>query len=223
MREIRIDSEYLEDETRPLPVARWHKALVAFAAKFGQASVRETWTGVLDPENLGVWTTRLARHGRSRGALAQLDALGGEELKTWKWERVESRPGYWHGRVILSHDPQFERDGLCAHARAAELMGVPAMFGYGPGVVEVLTAKTKAAVSVRTAGLTEEYVLKWEVPDAKRGTLLAVGCAVATSPVLLFERSIVGAAVMLGGAAVAGMIGMAWQSGQQRRAESQRS
>jgi serine/threonine-protein kinase len=38
--------------------------------------------------------------------------------------------------------------------------------------------------------------------------------------VLLFERSVVGAAVMLGGAVVAGMVGTAWQAGQQRRAES---
>jgi serine/threonine-protein kinase len=220
MREIRIDSEYLEDETRPLPVARWHKALVAFAAKFGQAAIRETWTGIVDPENLGVWTRVLRGTVDPEGALEQLDTLGGEELKTWRWERVESRPGHWHGRVILSHDPQFERDGLCAQARAAELMGVPAMFGYGPGSVEIVPTKTKGAVSVRAAGLTEEYILKWEVPDAKRGTLLAVGAAVAASPVLLFERSIVGAAVMLGGAAVAGLIGTAWQAGQLRRAES---
>ncbi|MET0591543.1 MAG: hypothetical protein ABW133_02515, partial [Polyangiaceae bacterium] len=166
MREIRIDSEYLEDETRPLPVARWHKALVAFAAKFGQASIRETWTGVVDPENLGVWTRVLRGTVDPEGALAQLDTLGGEEMKTWRWERVESRAGYWHGRVILSHDPQFERDGLCSEARAAELMGVPAMFGYGEGSVEIVPSKGKAAASMRTAGLTEEYILKWEVPDA---------------------------------------------------------
>jgi len=140
IREIRIDAEYLEDETRPVPVSSWYKALLAFAAKYGKESIRETWTGVIDQENLGVWTRVLRGTIDPQGALGQLDSLGGEELKTTRWELVATRPGYWHGRVILSHDPLLERDGLCGLARAAELMGVPAMFGCRPGVVEILPA-----------------------------------------------------------------------------------
>src|SRR5262249_47614807 len=122
VREIRIDAEYLEDETRPVPVATWYRALHAFADRYGRDAIRETWTGVIDPENLGVWTRVLRGTIHPEEALGQLDALGGEELKTARWEPIAARPGFWHGRVVVSHDPMLERDGLCGLARAAELV-----------------------------------------------------------------------------------------------------
>jgi Protein kinase domain len=220
IREVRIDSEYLEDETRPVPVATWHRALVAFASRFGQGAIRETWTGVIDPENLGVWTRVLRGTVDPEGALGQLDTLGGEELKTSRWERIAARPGYWHGRVILSHDPLLERDGLCGLARAAELTGVPAMFGYGPGTVEILPSKVTGSASARTGGLIEEYVLRWKVPSARRGKLLAFGCAVAATPVILVQPGLAGAAIVAGAGVLSGALGAAWQAGLARRAES---
>jgi len=220
IREIRIDSEYLEDETRPVPVATWHKALFAFASRFGQNTIRETWTGVIDPENLGVWTRVLRGTVDPEGALGQLDMLGGDELKTSRWERIASRPGYWHGRVILSHDPLLERDGLCGLARAAELTSLPAMFGYGRGTVEILPSKASGAAKARTGGLTEEYILKWKVPSARRGPLLALGCAAASAPVLFIDPGVVSAAVVVGAGVLAGGLGAAWQAGLQRRSES---
>src|SRR5262245_57668783 len=101
VRQVGIDGEYLEDETRPIPVATWHKALTAFAERYGREAIRETWTGVVDQENLGVWTRVLRGTAGPEGALAQLEMLGGEELKTSRWEVIAVKPGRWHGRVVV--------------------------------------------------------------------------------------------------------------------------
>src|SRR4051812_22288295 len=146
-REFGIDAQYLEDETRPVSVATWHRALLAFSERFGRDAIRETWTTVIDQENLGVWTRVLRGTFGPEGALGQLDAFGGEELKTSRWEVISARPGLWRGRVVVSHDPGLERDGLLGLARAAELTGIPAMFGYGPGKVEILPSKSATPLS----------------------------------------------------------------------------
>src|SRR5262245_37112138 len=127
VRDVGIDSEYLQDETRPVPVAIWHKALTLFAERYGRDTIRDTWTGVIDPGNLGVWTRVMRGTHGPEDALAQLEALGGDELKTSRWEVIDVVPGAWHGRVVVSHDPSLEKDGLCSLARAAELVGIPAM------------------------------------------------------------------------------------------------
>jgi serine/threonine protein kinase len=220
VREIGIDAEYFDDETRPIPVATWHKALLAFADRYGRDAIRNTWTGVIDQENLGVWTRVLRGTHGPEGALAQLEMLGGEELKTSRWEVIDVRPGQWHGRVTVSHDPSLERDGLCSLARAAELVGIPAMFGYGAGTVEILPSKSGTAMPTRTGKLAEEYVLRWKVPDARRGMWLALGCAAASSPVFLASSGAVGSAIVVGAGVVGGAFGAAWQAGRHRRAES---
>jgi hypothetical protein len=153
-------------------------------------------------------------------AFGQLDAFGGDEMKTSRWEKIAARPGFWHGRVILSHDPAVERDGLCSLARAAELSAVPALFGFGPGTVQVLPSKSVVTVSARTGAIAEEYVVRWSVPDTRRALLITVGSAAVASPVLFLEPGLLGAALVLGAGAVAGTFGAAWQAGRQRRAES---
>src|SRR5262245_31732415 len=197
VREVGMDAEYFDDETRPIPVATWHKALVAFAERYGRDAIRETWTGVIDQENLGVWT-RVPRgtHG-PEGALAQLDMLGGEELKTSRWEVIDVGPGHWRGRVTVSHDPVLEPGGPFGLARAAELVGIPALFGYDAGTVEILPSKSSAATAAaRTGKLAEEYVLRWRVPSARRGLLFSLGCAAAASPVFLASSGAVGSAIV---------------------------
>jgi hypothetical protein len=221
VKEVGIDAEYLQDETRPIPVATWHKALLAFAEHYGRDAIRETWTSVIDPENLGVWTRVLRGTVGPEAALAQLEMLGGDELKTSRWEVIDVKPGRWHGRVVVSHDPSLERDGLCSLARAAELVGIPAMFGYGPGLVEILPTKSGTPLPTRTGKLAEEYVLRWKVPDVSRGVLVALGGAVAASPVMMLTaNSVLGAGIMVGAGIVGGAFGTAWQASQQRRAES---
>jgi serine/threonine-protein kinase len=220
VREVGIDAEYLQDETRPLPVATWHKALTLFAERYGRDAIRDTWTGVIDPENLGVWTRVLRGTHGPEGALEQLEMLGGDELKTSRWEVIDVRPGQWHGRVVVSHDPSLEKDGLCSLARAAELVGVPAMFGFGPGTVQILPSRWGSASQIRSGKLAEEYLLRWKVPDAMRGIALALGSALLSSPIILTAGGTVGTAVMLATGAAGGALGVALQASRQRRAES---
>src|SRR5258708_7414348 len=198
IRETKLDPEYLEDETRPVPVTTWHRALVAFAAKFERETIRETWTAVIDPENLGVWTRVLRGTADPIEAFGQLDAFGGDEMKTSRWEKIAGRPGFWHGRVILSHDPVVERDGLCSLARAAELSAVPALFGYGRGTVQILPSKSAAPVSGRTGAIAEEYVVRWRVPDTRRALLITIGSGAGARPVLFLAPVVLGAAFVLG-------------------------
>src|SRR5690349_14476229 len=75
VKETGSDAEYLEDETRPVPVATWHRALTAFAEQFGREAIRETWRTVIDSENLGVWTRVLRGTSGPEGALGQLETL----------------------------------------------------------------------------------------------------------------------------------------------------
>jgi serine/threonine-protein kinase len=222
IREIRVDPDYLGDETRPLPVATWHKALMAFAARFGREALNETWTGVIDAENLGVWTRVLRGTMDPIGALAQLDALGGDEHKTFRWEVLSTTPGFWRGRVTVSHDPLFERDGLCSLARAAELRAIPAMFGYGPGRVEVSRASEQGPpASSRNRAISEEYTLRWKVPDKRLASAFGVGAVVMASPALYFEPGFSGILALVGAAAAGGTVGLLLRLRYVRRAQSE--
>jgi hypothetical protein len=219
VRDVRIDPEYLEDETRPVPVATWYRALLEFESCYGRDALLETWTAVIDAENLGVWTRVLRGTIDPEGALAQLDALGGEELKTYRWETIEVRRGRWHGRVTLTHDPALERDGLCNLARMAELMSVPAMFGFGAGkVVPVPTARE--AVTSRTGSVSEEYLMTWRVPEARREQLAGAALVALAPAILLLHGSILIAAALLVVGVLVAIAGTAYQGSLQRRAES---
>jgi hypothetical protein len=219
IREVGIDAEYLQDETRPIPVATWHKALLAFVERFGRDAIRDTWTGVIDPENLGVWTRVLRGTHGPEEALGQLEMLGGDELKTSRWEVLDVKPGAWHGRVVLSHDPSLEKDGLCGLARAAELVGVPAIFGFGPGTVAVLPSRSSQTLT-RAGKLAEEYLLQWKVPEARRAAFIALGSAALSAPIMLNASATVGAGIVVAAGAIGGALGVAWQTSRQRRAES---
>jgi hypothetical protein len=220
LREIRVDPDYLGDETRPVPVATWHKTLVAFAARFGRETIRETWSGVVDPENLGVWTRVLRGTMEPAGALGQLDVLGGEERLTFHWELLESRAGFWRGRVTISHDPLFERDGLCSLARAGELRAVPAMFGFGPGRVDVIRTASTDPTITRSGAIIEEYTLQWTLPDSRRVPVMGVAAGVLASPALYFDHGLWGMTAIVGAAIAGGTIGMLWHVAHLRRAQS---
>lgn len=199
----RLDREYIDDETRPIPLERWHAALVAFASRWGREAILEVAPEIVDRETIGVWTRVLRGTAAAEDAYAQLDAHGSDDAQPERWETVELRPGYWRGRLPLMHDPAYERDGLCALARAAELSAVPMLFGWPRGNVRVLS--TELEQEPRAV----EYDVRWrEAPSwptlagaALVGGVVPLGVWPATHAATLSAAgAIVGAALgALGG------------------------
>jgi serine/threonine-protein kinase len=158
----RLDRDYLDDETRPVPVEVWHAALVAFASRWGRDEISKTTPAIVAAENLGVWTRVLRGATNPLTAFRQMDQYGGEDLLTERWQTIIAEPGRWQGRIPLRVDPAHERDGLCASARATELASVPVLFGLEPGEVRVLPAEPE-----HTGGAAQRLEVRWN----EQGTL----------------------------------------------------
>jgi len=178
---MRLDREFLADETRLVPFELWHGALVRFASRWGQQSILDTVRAVVHPENLGVWTHVIRGAGDVASAFQKLDHFGGEQGWTERWKTSEAGPGHWRGSLHSSPD---EADGLCALARQAELSALPLLFGLSPARVRMLR-------EIATAGARElEFEVVWSEPSARRPVLVgsivgaaALGIATAlTSP-----------------------------------------
>lgn len=154
---VRLARGDLEDETRLLPLAALHAALAAFLQVLPEG-LDSTASYLAARDNLGVWA-RVLRGTRSpEEALARIESADSEHGRTTRWEKIESRPGYWRGRVRIGHDPKLEDDGLLARAREVELSVVPTLFGYPRGVV-VLREKKEDA---------QEFEVSWTVPSPAR-------------------------------------------------------
>jgi serine/threonine-protein kinase len=153
----RLDRDYLDDETRPLPLDRWHAALVAFASRWGREEIQQTMPAVVHPENLGVWSRVLRGTATPGSAFRQLDQHGGEHALTERWSTISEAPGVWRGSVPLGADPQYERDGLCALARAAELAAVPMLFGLEAAQTRVINSWDPD----RSGRAIQEFEVRW--------------------------------------------------------------
>ncbi|MCS6901774.1 MAG: serine/threonine-protein kinase [Myxococcales bacterium] len=186
---LQLSREDLEDETRPVGVALWHRAAELFVERHGRDALVETWPGVLAPENLGVWTRVLRGAESPQDAFRQIDGMGTEEFRVARWETLESSPTRWRGRINLTHDPRFERDGLLGLARAAELRAIPAMFGLPPGKVTLLDSSSRSMAG-RTGALGQEYTVTWspqtyrELPFTGAAGLLAGASAALHTPLM---------------------------------------
>src|SRR3954470_4683011 len=131
----KLDRDYLDDETRLVPVELWHSALVAFASRYGREAILQTAPHVVGAESLGAWAHVLRGTADPGDAFRQLELLGGEQGRTERWRTVASGPTWWRGSDRLRRDSAEERDGLCSLARQAELASVPLLFGLSVGQV----------------------------------------------------------------------------------------
>ena len=201
---LRLDREYLSDETRLIPHELWHSALVRFTSRFGRAAIRDTLRAVVHAENLGVWTHVLRGSSDVVSAFQRLDQFGGERMGTERWRTVSARPGRWRGSIRFAGNPLHERDGLCALARSAELSALPLLFGLGPGRV---TLKPEPASNADS----QEFEVTWNEPALSAP--IAIGTTTGAAGALGISAAVNGQilALMLAsasGALIGGLTGL---------------
>jgi serine/threonine-protein kinase len=206
----RLDGDLLSDETRLVPLELWHGALEAFAARFGREALARTVRAAVHIENLGVWTHVLRGATDPASAYRRLDHFGGEQLWTERWRTLESRPGYWRGVLRKVPEGQLGHDGLCAAARAAELAGVPLLFGLPAARVTARDARGKSGPEEFEARWHEPSLATWVGCGAALGAAAGAAWAFATSHAPGLPLS-----VAAGTSLAAGVAG--WASRERRR------
>lgn len=217
---VKLSHDDLENETRAIGVAVWHKAVEEFASRYGRDALADTWRGVVDPENLGVWMRVLRGTHDPEGAFRQLDGLGGDEVRTSRWETMKAGPGFWQGRVYLTHDPRFERDGLLTLARQAELRAVPVLFGMAPGDVETISTH-RSTFATRTGTAGQEFRVSWRLATDRRDVPIASAAGAVLGLGGAAHSMLAAAAGVVAGAVVGAGAGMMLRRDRQRRADAQ--
>jgi hypothetical protein len=160
LRAIRMIRDDLEDETRQIPLATLHRALVAFSEQLSRDAIVRSSAYLVAPDCLGVWVRILRGTTEPAEAFARMDSADSQYGRTTRWETLAKGRGRWRGRVSVGHDPSLEGDGLLRLARLAELAAVPALFGY-PGA----TARATSESGSRVTGITQNYEVTWSEPN----------------------------------------------------------
>ena len=195
----KLDRDYLDDETRLVPVELWHSALVAFASRYGRETVLRTTEHIVGSENLGAWAHVLRGTAEPAGAFRQLELLGGEQGRTERWRTLDWGQNWWRGCIRIRRESPEESDGLCSLARQAELASVPLLFGLPAGQVTVVPSTDGPPAE------SEEFVVRWRVPGlwpvaagVSGGGIAGTGAAVASAALSLPFGAGVGLALGLG-------------------------
>jgi serine/threonine-protein kinase len=216
---VRLVRADLDDETRMLPLPTFHRALVAFAEIATREAIPRASRWLVEPDNLGVWVRVLRGTTAPAEALARLDTADSQYGRTTRWETIETRRGWWRGKVSIAHDPALEEDGVLRLGRLAELGAVPALFGYPDATARVLPGS-----DFRATDIVQEYEVQWAVPDMTAngavGTVL--GLSVGGGLALAGHMGSLGmsAVVAVAGGALGGFGGVVRARELLRRAES---
>ncbi len=210
--EVGIGRDLVVDETRPVSVAMWRKALEQFARRYGTTEIERTSPDVVHTGNLGPWI-HVVRNADSVVDAYRLIEGGSTNLTTTtRIETVRSGDGFWVGRLHVLHDPSLERGGLLAAARRAELAAVPTLFGLPE-------ADVRETASLERGDAYYEYEARW--PDPRMSvTLRVLAVLVATSVfagVGLAAFKVPGLMVMSLMGLVAGLLGLRLYEGERLR------
>lgn len=203
----KLDRGYLDDETSPIPVEAWFRALTSFTSHWGRVELQRVVASHVHPENLGVWARVLRGAESPTGAFRQLGQLGGEEILTERWETIELDRNHWVGHVLVRADQPEERDGLCCLARASELSSIPMLFGLPPAKIQSETFS-----SSRPDTLEQRYRVTWGRTDTRLHWLMIcggalIGTAIAALRLLSGPMDVWTAILSLGGTALGYLAG----------------
>jgi serine/threonine-protein kinase len=206
----RLARSDLEDETRHLPLAALHAALGAFLEVLPNGLDLAT-PYLASRDNLGVWARVLRGARAPEEAFVRIEGAESEHGRTTRWERTDSGPGFWIGRVRIAHDPRLEKDGLLARARQLELSVIPTLFGYPPGAV-VLKEQTDDA---------QIFEVRWSLPNAARSVALgALAGVLAGAAAFAVHPSAAATALALVTPMLGGGVGLLWSRDRVRRIQS---
>lgn len=171
---LKLDREYLKDETRPLSVHVWHHALQKFASRWGRNEISKVVPSMVHPENLGAWARLLRGAENPLMAYRRLETYAADELMTERWSTLDQDNRSWTGQVLVSAAIAEERDGLCALARAAELACIPVLFGLSKAHVRFTIQPSQ-----RTNLLEQHYHVHWRQASWVGCIALAIGISLA--------------------------------------------
>jgi serine/threonine-protein kinase len=175
LRGVHLAREDLADETRMVPLAAQHRALVAFAALASREAIPRASRLLVAPDALGVWVRVLRGTNAPGEALGRLDTSDSQYGRTTRWESISASRNQWRGRVNVAHDPTLEQDGLLALGRLAELAAVPSLFGYPDAKARHLPADPKAS----GGGFAQEFEVEWVVPNATKHACVGAAAGLA--------------------------------------------
>ncbi len=154
---MKLDREYLKDETRALSVQVWHLALQKFTSRWGRSEISRIVPSLVHAENLGAWARLLRGADNPLMAYRRLETYAGDDSLAERWFTLAQGANFWTGQVLVSADIAEERDGLCALARAAELSCVPLLFGLSKAQV-----RFSIRPSARTNLLEQHFRVSWQ-------------------------------------------------------------
>ena len=169
---MKLDREYLKDETRPLSVQVWNHALQIFASRWGRIEIARIVPSLVHAENLGAWARLLRGADNPLMAYRRLETYSGDDSLTERWFTLSQGSRSWTGQVQVPGDMAEERDGLCALARASELSSVPLLFGLPKAQV-----RFEIRPSARTNLLEQRFHVKWGGSPVALTAALGIACA----------------------------------------------
>jgi serine/threonine-protein kinase len=169
LQEVGVARDVVHDETRPVSVAIWRKALESFARRYGTDEIERIAPDVVHNSNLGPWVYVLRNAESIADAYRLLEGATTNLSSTTRVETIEAGADFWRGKLHVLHDPALERGGLLAAARRAELAAVPTLFGCPP-------ARVKETASLERGDGHYAYEARWSArgPDATRWTTLTL-------------------------------------------------